>query len=387
MRAIPEAYDRMIAAALERKVDFVVIAGDVFDLAHPSYGDYLHFLDGLQRLDEAGIPVYLCTGNHDPYTTWRHDYGNLPANAHMLPADEPGFELYRRSGKPMALIGGRGYFNQTWSAKEDIAAGITRRAAEKALGVSAPFAVGITHTGLDLDTTKAPTKPSGLLKSGMDYWALGHIHMPWVDSRGDPHIVFSGCLQGRAIKETGPRGVYQVTLTENLPNRIEFIPTASVVWQRIRFDVSSCESLADIVDALMRELFRLNGEAQCNEMIERITLAGVTALHATLQRPGVLEDLRTRLNDAYELFFCDALIDATQAPLDKQKLASEGLFPAVFMDTCARHAVDAEDEIAYLEKAFLDKGIDMPRSIERKLGRLDAEAEDLVLDLLGGDER
>ncbi|MBR2804460.1 MAG: metallophosphoesterase, partial [Eggerthellaceae bacterium] len=66
IESIPTAYDRVISAALSRNVDFVIIAGDMFDTAHASYGDYLRFIDGLNRLDSAGIPSYLIAGNHDP---------------------------------------------------------------------------------------------------------------------------------------------------------------------------------------------------------------------------------------------------------------------------------------------------------------------------------
>ena len=79
-----------------------------------SYADYLTFFDGLSRLDAEGIPVYMCTGNHDPYTTWQRDLFNLPGNVTMFSADKPSFALYRRDGKPVCVLGGRGYYNQTW---------------------------------------------------------------------------------------------------------------------------------------------------------------------------------------------------------------------------------------------------------------------------------
>ena len=39
LQAIPEAFRKVISTALAEKVDFVVIAGDVFDNSHPSYAD------------------------------------------------------------------------------------------------------------------------------------------------------------------------------------------------------------------------------------------------------------------------------------------------------------------------------------------------------------
>lgn len=206
VEAIPEAYERVVSAAIDNRVDFVVIAGDIFDTARPSYVDYLTFFDGLARLDAEGIPVYMCTGNHDPYTTWQRDLFNLPGNVTMFSADKPSFALYRRDGKPVCVLGGRGYYNQTWPGDACIAEGVTRAAANEALGedaASAPFGIGVIHTGLDLDPNKAPVAPAKLLRAGFDYWALGHVHKRLIYTEGNPRLAFPGCIQGRDIKETG----------------------------------------------------------------------------------------------------------------------------------------------------------------------------------------
>ena len=390
VEAIPEAYQRVIDAALQRHVDFVVIAGDIFDLAHPSFADYTCFIDGMERLRAAGIPVYCCTGNHDPYTSWQQGYGKLPANMHMLPAgDQAGYFLFKRDGQPLVLIGGRGYYNQTWPHDADIGAGISRWAGEQALGVKAPFAVGILHTGLDVDPVKAPTDPAALLRTGMDYWALGHIHTPKVYGAQNPRIAFSGCIQGRAMKDTGPRGVNVVTLEQGVPNRLEFIPTASVVWERVRIDIAACQTLADIVDAANEQLFLLNGEAACDEMIERITLVGASPLHAVLQQPGVLEDVRMRVNEAYDRFYCDAVIDRTTAVIDRERVLAEGLFPAVFLQMCERNAANRPGEAAYLQQEFLNRGIGITNVSDKALHKMERRAEALVMDLLvdGGEAR
>lgn len=394
LSAIPESYDRMVDAAIARDVDFVVVSGDIFDSARPSYGDYLHFFEGLERLGEAGIPVFLITGNHDPYTSWQHDFFSLPPNATMLPGDRPGFALVERDGQPLCLIGGRGYYNQTWPMDECIAEGVTREAAEQALAVQhphaaeAPFAVGLLHTGLNLDPVKAPVDPAVLMHAGMDYWALGHIHMKYAyPSFDDPRLVFSGCIQGRDIKETGERGCFAVTLEEGASPALEFVPTASVVWQRMDVDVADCANVAEVTDKIMRELFRVNGKAHCEEMCVRITLTGTTPLHAVFARPGVLEDLRKHINDGYPSFFCDALVDATLRPYDKEALRREGLFPAVFLQVADALRADREDEIAYIQEEFLLKNIQLPSAYTRRIDDLAADAEDLVLDLLSrGDE-
>ena len=92
--AIPGAWDRVVEAAVSRKVDFVVVSGDIFDSVRASYRDYLRFFDGLNRLDAEGIPSYLCTGNHDPLSLWQQDFFALPPSATMLAADRPDFALF-----------------------------------------------------------------------------------------------------------------------------------------------------------------------------------------------------------------------------------------------------------------------------------------------------
>ncbi|MCL1797201.1 MAG: DNA repair exonuclease [Eggerthellaceae bacterium] len=383
LSAISESYDRVIEAALKNEVDFVIIAGDIFDTAQASYVDHLHFFEGLKRLNDAGIAAYLCTGNHDPYTSWQHEYFALPANTTMFPADKPGFAIFEKNGEVLALIGGRGYYNHAWSLNEDIAQGITRQAAQKATGTTAPFNIGVIHTGLHLDVQKAPTDPSKLLRAGMDYWALGHIHLRYANSSENPQLVFPGCIQGRDIKETGQRGVYRVTLTEGKPNRLEFIPTSSVVWQRMSIDVSECKRLAEINNKIVRELFSENAKTHCEEMCVRITLTGASDLYQALEKPGVLQDMRKALNEAYPVFFCDALINKTVQPFDKEALLKEKLFPAVFLRISAAFKDDHEKNLEYLQDEFIKKNLQLPHACEKEVPDLVEEAENLVLSLLG----
>lgn len=400
--AIPEAYDRVIDAAIQHSVDFVVIAGDVFDTSRPSLGDYLHFFDGLRRLQEADIPVYLCTGNHDPYTSWQKDFDKLPDNTTMFAADKPSFALYERDGVPLCVLGGRSYYNQTWPLDESIIGGITRAQAVRALddaaskeqagrpaaphAALAPFAVGVVHSGLNLDPYKAPANPAEMLAAGMDYWALGHIHKRFqFPSETDPRIVFSGCIQGRDIKETGARGCCLVTLTEGAANKIEFVPTASVVWQRLTVNVEDCRTLADVQSHITRGLFRVNGKAHCEQMLARITLTGSTDLHAMLEREDVRKDICARINEAYPAFYCDVVIDSTCAVRDMAALAEEGLFPSLVLRVANNMREDEQTE--FIQEELVRRGIELPNNLEKRLDEYTQTAKNIVLDALmdGGD--
>lgn len=385
LEAIPEAFRKIIDTALDQQVDFVVFAGDIFDNSHPSYADFSLFVSGLRQLNQAGIPVYFVTGNHDPYISWDNSFAALPENAHLLGATKPEFACFERDGKPLALIGGRGYYTQSWPSEENISEGISRETAMADLGVSAPFMIGILHTGLDIDVTRSPVNPKHLLKKDVDYWACGHVHQPRIlPSKEDPRIVYSGCPQGRDMKEEGEHGVFKVTLTTAAPAEVEFIPTAKVAWQHVMLDVSECATISEVQEKIVSAEFAQNAETRCQRMIFRITLTGRSSLHEELTAQ-VLEDMRAILNDGYPFFYVDALLDKTIPLLDYKTLQKEGLFPAVYLDVMKACRSEKEATLIDLEKQFYQRDLSLPSSLEAEYKDLCDEAETLVLDLLGRD--
>lgn len=431
LTAIPTAFQRMIDVAITEAVDFVIIAGDIFDSARPSYADFALFMNGLQQLAAADIPVYCCTGNHDPLSSWSAEYGTLPSNTHLFSVETPSFFTFikgddgcdrhdRRddagdgvrgahnaasaSGTHTAasapsvpgahnaasvpdpirvVLGGRGYYARSFPQDCDVSEGITWANCCEALpGPYEPdFTIGVIHTGLNIDPTRSPVEPRELMRRGLDYWACGHIHQKVLIPPDAPVIAFSGCPQGRAIQETGDHGILLVTLSDDEPNRVEFIPTAPVVWQRFEVDVSSCETITQIQEKIQAAQFALNARSHAQHMICRVRLIGTTALHAQLT-DQVREDIRHALNDSYDFFFIDAITGATRPPVDRATLEAEGLFPAVFMHTLDRKAASRAATVAELEQEFYQRGLTMPRGLADSLEGAMDEAETIVLDLL-----
>lgn len=380
-RAIPEAYDRVIDAAIARQVDFVLLAGDIFDTDKPSYAHHRHLFAGLERLRDAGIPAYIIAGNHDPFATWAGLRETLPENVRMFGSEHFECEPFYRDGEPVAIIAARGFTNHPGAG---IASGMTREAVQRAAGVQAPFCVGMLHSGLWMDPFKAPVSQDELIASGLDYWALGHIHMRYVFPETDPKLAFCGCVQGRDIRETGNRGCWCVTLEEGVPNKLEFVPTASVEWEQLKVDVSACHGTEDVLGACVRAMFDTNSQVACEEMVARITFTGVTPLHTALARPGLLEEMRTELNDRYPSFYCDALVDATCAPIDKEALRAAGMLEASLLAECDAQADDAQEGIAYVQEEFARRGLPVPADMDRRYADLCAAAENLALDCLAG---
>lgn len=60
-----EAFTRIIEYAVENKPDFVLIVGDIYDGENRSLRAQHLFQKGMDALHTAGIPVFICYGNHD----------------------------------------------------------------------------------------------------------------------------------------------------------------------------------------------------------------------------------------------------------------------------------------------------------------------------------
>ena len=407
--AVVQAWERVVSAALTRAVDFVILAGDMFDSSRPSYGDYLRFFEGLERLDQAGIPVYLVTGNHDPYTTWERDVGRLPPSATLLGVNGPEFTLFSRDDEPLCLIGGRSYYNQAWPEGGFISDGITRAAAVRALqrlgfrAQDAPFALGVVHASLVPDQSKARAELPELLAADIDYWACGHLHERCAFPEGEsPRVVFPGCVQGRGLSETGERGCYFVELEEGpgkgLPlnpaggsarssrARLEFIPTSSIVFQRIRVDVSACQTLADVRRHVQAELFHENAQVHCDEMIVQVVLTGETSLREYLVQKNTMEDLRRQLNNAYPSFFCDALVNGTGFAADTLA-AGDDYFPKIVASLASEQRSRESALINFIQSEFVKRGIPVPGSLGDHMADYIDAAERVVSDLLRGEAR
>ena len=232
------AVKRLIDVAIEEAVDFLVIAGDLYDSDARSVTANTFLAEQFERLDEVGVPVYLIYGNHDPVgraTT----YVELPENVHEFDDEEAEEVAFPDESAPEAYLWGQSYTDRHESR--------SMYSRFTPTDDSVPT-IGILHTGLDPDGRRyVPVSRSKLEgKEGILYWALGHIHDARVYTANQP-IAFPGIPQGRQTNEAGLGGGYLVDLTTE-DVAMEFVPTSPVVWRTVDVDVSGLDSptVADI---------------------------------------------------------------------------------------------------------------------------------------------
>ena len=267
-----DAFSNLVSEAIDESVDFVVIAGDLYDGSWKDYNTGIFFSREMGRLDAVGIPVYLIYGNHDAESDTTKKL-SLPANVHAFSASKP--QTFRIPELKVALHG--------QSFKH---AATTNNLAS---GYPAPepgwLNIGVLHTALEgyaAHACYAPCSIAELSAKGYQYWALGHVH-EFAELANDPRIVFPGNLQGRHIRETGPRGAVMVTADEDSIVSVERIFTDVLRWHRLEVDVASAGDLVETVRLVGQSLEKLIDDTPTTKPLAvRIVLSGKSAAHGDL---------------------------------------------------------------------------------------------------------
>ncbi len=272
--ATRRAFENLVELAIEEAVQFVVIAGDLYDGDWKDYNTGLFFRSQMVRLKTSGIPVYLIAGNHDAASVITKKL-SLPDNVQVFSTLT--VESFEVPGLPV-VIHGRGFPNR--AVPENLAL-------EYPTAEPGRFNVGLLHTsltGLPGHATYAPCSEQDLQSKGYGYWALGHIHQPTIVCK-DPWIVFAGNCQGRHARETGPRGCRLVTVNGlHGVESVEWRALDVVRWHDAQVNLDGLEKESAAVQRIRDALLDAVEQADGRLVAARITLTGASPLHGSLHR-------------------------------------------------------------------------------------------------------
>ncbi len=262
------ALENLVALAIEERVAFVLIAGDLYDGDWKDYHTGLFFAQQMRRLEEAGIPVHLIAGNHD-FASRISRRLSLPANVTRHADAAPQTVLLEEHG---VAIHGQSFASR--SVPDDLAAGYPAGAPDR-------FDIGLLHTSLDGregHADYAPCSVEGLRAKGYDYWALGHVHRREEVSR-DPWIVFPGNLQGRHARETGAKGATLVRVEDHRVVSVEHRPLDAVRWARVEVGLGAEDAPADALERAQEALAEAVEGAEGRLVCARLVLRGACPAH------------------------------------------------------------------------------------------------------------
>ncbi|WP_182300138.1 metallophosphoesterase family protein [Cohnella cholangitidis] len=337
----------------QESIDFVVLAGDLFDGADRSLRAQLRLQRALGEMTSHGAQVFIVHGNHDP-ESGRQAKLDWPQGVHVF--GSAGVECcpaYSHAGELVAHVYGMSY--ATSAVTDNLALRFKKRE-------GAPFHLALLHANVDGDPSYdnyAPCKLEELATSGFHYWALGHVH----DRRTlheYPHVVYPGNIQGRSIRETGAKGAYVVSVKNSGSIDMVFRDVADVLWQEMTVSIEGTESEQELKNRLLSAVEEIRDAAPARPSLVRIRLEGRGVMHDRLLQPNVteewLEELREWLGTPDETdswLWPESIVVRTSGRIELETIAEEEGFAGELV----RKGTEAAGR-SDLSKALLDEAME-----------------------------
>ena len=288
--------------------DLCLIAGDVFDGPYTREG-YEAVYRALQRME---VPVFIAPGNHDPYregSAWVRE--PWPDNVYL-------FRRPEISSFTIAELDFRVY-GAAFTAMEcpPLLTDFRAECAER-------YALLVLHG--DPTNPASPYNPvtaAQLREAGVDYAALGHIHVQGRFEAGAGICAWPGCPMGRGFDETLTKGVLIADLDETV--QLRFLPLDVPRFFEYTLDLSG-----DPVSAV-ESLLPPGGSRD----YYRIRLTGEMS-------PGAMDYLPERFLDYPNL----TILDDTIPPGDLWEYAGEDTLAGLFFHILQEGTRDADPATA-----------------------------------------
>jgi DNA repair protein SbcD/Mre11 len=301
------AFNNLIDLAIDERVSFIIIAGDLYDGDWPDFSTGLFFAAAMGRLHAARIDAYILYGNHDAASviTKRLPW---PENVHVFSDKRP--QTFRIDALEAALHG-QGF--QERETTVNLAAGYPA-------AIPGFFNIGVLHTSLtgrEGHETYAPCTPAELASKDYDYWALGHVHA--MEIQKSPYVVFPGNLQGRNVRETGPRGAMLVRIEDGIVDKLDHVPLDVVRWSHVVYNCAGEESIEAIHAGIREQLRGVTDQAHGRSSVVRIELIGTTSLSGILndRRNVFIEELRAIAASLDAEIWLEKVVIGTVSPAAK----------------------------------------------------------------------
>ncbi len=272
-KAPMRAFQKIVQLAIDKKVHAVLISGDVYTSRDHNLTAQLDYVRLLHKLAQHNIQVFAVLGNHDPLDAWQAKIP-FPPNVHVFSTQQVERVPLLVDGKEVAAVYGQSYAKS--EQRENLAWKFSRTSADH-------YAIGMLHTQVGGQSLYAPCSLTDLKESGMDYWALGHVHAHQLLCE-KPYIVYAGNPQGLDCTETGPRGCYYVEVGPYGTTDLEFIDTSIVRWESTNISIDTIESVSELREAVRlakEKLRRTIGKP----MFLTVNFTGAGSMYHVLNNP------------------------------------------------------------------------------------------------------
>ncbi|MFH1630610.1 MAG: DNA repair exonuclease [Candidatus Aenigmatarchaeota archaeon] len=244
-----EAFEIAIDESLKQKVDFILIAGDLFDTAVPPIDVIKFTVTQLNRCKLENVPVYVIAGSHDFSPTGKTMLSVLE-EAELL-TDLTLKDTETNSYLIKGMVGKKGSLEETLFDND------MRKDCENQISKTEKFKIFLFHSAVkEFSNPLMSSIPIKDLPACFDYYATGHVHKIIHEKIGESNIVFPGPTfpaNFTELEELGCGGFYIVKYSppdENVKQntQLEYIP------------IKLCDTVLFEIDANNRTADEINSE-------------------------------------------------------------------------------------------------------------------------------
>ncbi|RAP43676.1 DNA repair exonuclease [uncultured Methanosphaera sp.] len=189
-----DAFNKIIDDIIEKDVDYVIHAGDLFETPKPPIKALLVAQKGFEKLKEHNIQVYVIAGNHDimqrrktslPQELYKNE------NFHILTSKVNNYILDNN-----IFLGGLPYISKN---SEEAVKELLKEITEKSRNY--PWKILMLHGAVRKYFDFEPEFELDTIPEGYDYYAMGHLHKRINDKFKEGALVYPGSTEIRTKDE------------------------------------------------------------------------------------------------------------------------------------------------------------------------------------------
>lgn len=294
------AWNKLLQYGIERKVQAILISGDLFDSPVVSRSTMEIFLSSIRKNPE--ISFFYLRGNHDTKNTFRFR-DDLPKNLFLFSKEGKKYRLKEK----LVLLGQEFYGTERRNEFPEEPYGTERRSEfpEESYGTESLLELPefpeepeelVEEELLSPSSAKDAVQSiwnlkeedcnilmlHGALREGgpevqneqgislkqlsrypIHYLALGHIHKREEGKCGSLYYIYPGCLQGRGFDEEGEKGFYYLEIEEETKEiKAEFVPLKEGEFRIITLFLSEEDGTLDAEEKIRESLKKEGAEAK-----------------------------------------------------------------------------------------------------------------------------
>ena len=265
------AWNKLLQYGIERKVQAILISGDLFDSPVVSRSTMEIFLSSIRKNPE--ISFFYLRGNHDTKNTFRFR-DDLPKNLFLFSKEGKKYRLKEK----LVLLGQEFYGTESLLelpeepeelVEEELLSPSSAKDAVQSIWnlKEEDCNILMLHGALREGGPEVQNEQGISLKQlsryPIHYLALGHIHKREEGKCGSLYYIYPGCLQGRGFDEEGEKGFYYLEIEEETKEiKAEVVPLKEGEFRIIPLFLSEEDGTLDAEEKIRESLKKEGAEAK-----------------------------------------------------------------------------------------------------------------------------